>query len=204
MDENLVKVRHERSVKDFPELKLEEDEYVVFSITRAKVCLFMTFIGLGAGFIVVLLLFLTVILGQSMLDEMGKNFLLIILMILFAAAVIAGIFFYIVYKGNKMFITNKRVMQFVMTTPVSNSINIIDLGSIEDASFRQNGILQQIFNYGTLRLSTVGDETTYTFKYSDIAPDNLREITELITRAKKITRKPKYSAKNEDSDADSL
>lgn len=196
MDENLVKVRHERSVKDFPELKLEEDEYVVFSITRAKVCLFMVFIGLGAGFIMVLAFFLMIILGQNMLDEMGKNFLLILLMILFTAAVIAGLFFYMVYKGNKMFVTNKRVMQFVMTTPVSNSINIIDLGSIEDASFRQEGILQQFFNYGTLRLSTVGDETTYTFKYSDITPENLREITELITRAKKITKKPNYSAKS--------
>lgn len=195
MDENLVKVRHERSVKDFPELKLEEDEYVVFSITRAKVCLFMTFIGLGASFIMVLAFFLMIILGQNMLDEMGKNFLLILLMILFTAAVIAGLFFYMVYKGNKMFVTNKRVMQFVMTTPVSNSINIIDLGSIEDASFRQEGILQQFFNYGTLRLSTVGDETTYTFKYSDLTPENLREITELITRAKKITRKANYSAK---------
>lgn len=196
MDENLVKVRHERSVKDFPELKLEEDEYVVFSITRAKICLFMVFIGLGAGFIMVLAFFLMLILGQGVLDEMGKNFLLIILMILLAAAVIAGIFFYIVYRGNKMFVTNKRVMQFVMITPVSSSINIIDLGSIEDVSFRKNGILQQIFNYGTLRLSTVGDETTYTFKYSDIMPENLREITELITRAKKITRKPNYSAKS--------
>ena len=189
MDENLVKVRHERSVRDFPELKLEDDEYVEFSVTRSRTYLFMMFLGIGAGFIVVLIAFLTIILGQGSLDMMGKNFLLVLLMIIFMAALIMAGFTFLVYRGNKMFITNKRTMQFIMTTPVSSSINIIDLGSVEDVSFRQDGIIEKMLNFGTLRLSTVGDETTYTFKYTDISAENLREITELVTRAKKITKK---------------
>ena len=38
MDEGLGKIRHDRSVKDFPFLKLEDDEYVEFAFKRAKVC----------------------------------------------------------------------------------------------------------------------------------------------------------------------
>ena len=41
MDESLAKIRHERSKKDFPKLKLEDDEYVEFAFLRAKVCLLM-------------------------------------------------------------------------------------------------------------------------------------------------------------------
>ena len=41
MDKALAKVRHERSKKDFPFLKLEEDEYVEFAFSRARVCLAM-------------------------------------------------------------------------------------------------------------------------------------------------------------------
>ena len=37
MDENLAKIRHERSKKDFPGLRLDEDEYVEFAFRRAKV-----------------------------------------------------------------------------------------------------------------------------------------------------------------------
>ena len=37
--------------------------------------------------------------------------------------------------------------------------------SIEDASFRQSGIIQTVFNYGTIRLSTEGEETTYIFHF---------------------------------------
>ena len=41
----------------------------------------------------------------------------------------------------------------------------VSLGSIEDASFKQNGILQTVLDYGTIRLSTEGQETTYVFRY---------------------------------------
>ena len=75
-------------------------------------------------------------------------------------------------------------MQFIMDSLVSGSVNIIDLSSIEDASFKQDSLMQRIFHYGTFRLSTVGDETTYTFKYSDISPSDLRTVTKLISAAK--------------------
>ena len=78
-----------------------------------------------------------------------------------------------------------------MTSPVANSVNIIDLSSVEDASFRQDSILQNLFHYGTFRLSTVGDETTYTFKYSDITGEQLKAVTDLISAAKKRGRKKK-------------
>ena len=76
-----------------------------------------------------------------------------------------------------------------MNTIVSSSVNVIDLSSIEDASFRQDTIMQRLFHYGTLRLATVGDETTYTFKYSDITPEELKGVSRLISVAKKTMTK---------------
>lgn len=191
MDENLAKIRHERSKKDFPGLRLEEDEYVEFAFKRAKVCLLLILGGTAFGLIVVLIAFLLVLMGQSMIDEMGRNFLFIILTALLASAVIIGIVALTIYNGNKLFITNRRVIQMVMTSPVVNSVNIIDLSSVEDASFRQDSILQNLFHYGTFRLSTVGDETTYTFKYSDITGEQLKAVTDLISAAKKRSHKKK-------------
>ena len=191
MDESLAKIRHERSKKDFPGLRLEDDEYVEFAFKRAKICLLLIFGGVGLGLAVVLLAFLLVLMGQSMIDEMGRNFLFIILAALLAAAIIIGLISLTVHRGNKLFITNRRVIQMVMTSPVVNSVNIIDLSSVEDASFRQENLLQSLFHYGTLRLSTVGDETTYTFKYSDITGEQLKEVTDLISNAKKRGRKKK-------------
>ncbi|MBR3176121.1 hypothetical protein IKF26_01865 [Candidatus Saccharibacteria bacterium] len=188
MDSSLTKIRHERSKKDFPGLKLDDDEYVEFAFRRARVCLKMIFGGIAISLIVILFMFLLVLLGQSMIDEMGKNFLFIILTALLVSAFIIGIVALRIYNGNKLFVTNKHVIQFLMNSLVSSSINIIDLASIEDASFRQDSFLQTIFHYGTFRLATVGDETTYTFKYSDVSTTELEGVTKLITDAKKFAK----------------
>lgn len=199
MDENLARIRHERSKRDFPGVRLEEDEYVEFAFRRAKVCLWMMIAGVGGGLILILLAFLLVLMGQSMIDETGRHFLSIILFALLASALVIGAISLMIYRGNRLIVTNKHVIQMVMDSIVSSSINIIDLGSIEDASFRQSGILQKLFGYGTLRLATVGDETTYTFKYSDISGEDLRAITDLITEAKKTTKHMKVAKKTEDT-----
>lgn len=185
MDENLAKIRHERSKKDFPGLKLEEGEYVEFFFKRAKIVIKLIWGATFAGLVIVLLGFLVVLMQQDAIDEMGRRFLFIILFALLAAAVIIWVLALKIYNGNKLYITNMHVTQMVMNSPVSTSINIIDLKAVEDASFRQKNIFQKLFHYGTLRLSTVGDETTYTFPYSDITTDQLRAVTELISAAKK-------------------
>ncbi len=201
MDKSLTKIRHERSKKDFPFLNLEEDEYVEVAFKRARVCLFLILGGTGLATIILLLALLLTLLGQSMLDDMGKNFIFIILFSLLAATFVIAIFASIVYRGNKLFVTNRRAIQMVMDSPVSSSVNIIDLHSIEDASFHKKGLLQTMLNYGTLRLATVGDETTYTFKYSDASPEEIKIITKLITNAKKTPeKKPCKHETNKTSD----
>lgn len=184
MDENLIRIRHERSKKDFPTLKLEDDEYVEFVFKRAKICFLAFFGALAAGLIIILSIFLLVLLNQGEIDVMGRNYMYIMLGSLLAVCLIAGIIGAMIFKGNRLFLTNKRVIQFVMESPLSTSVNIIDLKSVEDASFSQKGLLQKYFGYGTLRLATVGDETTYTFKYSDISSNELKAVSKLISEAK--------------------
>lgn len=201
MDESLAKIRHERSKKDFPFLTLEDEEYVEFAFKRAKICLLLILCGTSLAIIAILLAFLLTLLEHSLLDNMGRDFLFIILLSLLVATVLISIIAIMIYRGNRLFITNRHVIQIIMDSPVSRSVNIIDLSSIEDASFHQNGLMQSFFHYGTLRLATVGDETTYTFRYSDIASDDLRSITKLISDAK--SRKARHKKKSEQADAGS-
>lgn len=184
MDEGLAKIRHERSVKDFPFLELEDNEYVEYAFKRAKIWLHLILGGLAAGLIFILLAFLLVLMGRDSLDETGISFLYIILGALLFSVFLVGLFTLMLYRGNKLFVTNKHVIQMTMSSPMASSVNMIDLSSIEDTSFSQNGIMQKIFGYGTFRLSTVGDETTYTFKKSDITSEELRSVSKLVTKAK--------------------
>lgn len=70
-----------------------------------------------------------------------------------------------IYLQNQFYLTNESVIQEIQESLVSRHEQTVSLGSIEDASFRQSGIIQTILNYGTIRLSTEGEETTYIFQY---------------------------------------
>ena len=191
MNEDLVKIRHARSEKDFPFLKLEDDEWVEFAFKRAKICYMLVFGAVAGGLAVVLFAFLMVLLGQASIDAAGRNFMYVLLVIIVLIGLVFGVVAAMVFRGNVMYITNKHVIQIVKKSPMAKSVNIIDLPSVEDASFHQSGFLQAFLHYGTLRLSTVGDETTYTFPYADISAHDLNAISKLITAAKEKKNRTK-------------
>ena len=85
---------------------------------------------------------------------------------IFVAIVALGMFVsYYVYVNNRFFLTNESVIQEIQTSLFSRQEQTVSLSSIEDASYTQHGILQQVLDYGDIRLSTEGDETTYRFSY---------------------------------------
>ncbi len=191
MDETIANIRHERSKKDFPALKLEDGEYVEFALSRAKVCYILIWASVLGIAIVVAALFLFAITTQpaGTMDEMGRNFMWLMFATIIGVSIIAGLIVSKVFSCNKLYITNRRVIQYIMISPVVTSKNVIDLASIEDASFHQNSIIQKIFGMGTFRLATVGDETTYTLQYVElIDADDLNSITKLIRTNKKSNK----------------
>lgn len=189
MDESLANIRHERSKKDFPALKLEDGEYVEFAFSRAKICYLLIWGCVAGVAVLITALFMFLFMTQPEVNTMGNNFMAFLVITIIAFAFIAGLIATKVFSCNKLFITNRRAIQFTMVSPVVTSKNVIDLSSIEDASFRQTGIIQKILKIGTLRLSTIGDETTYTLQYVDvIGGDELNSITKLI-RSNKNTKK---------------
>lgn len=193
MKNDLVKLRHARSTKDFPGLKLEDNEFVELVIRRSKIGLILIWAGMALGCIVLLaLLFLIMQASEGGLafrvDASAKSFLYLIVYVLLGVLIIAGLIGTRVYRGNELIVTNKRLVQKTTASLFSQSTNIIDLISIEDVSFRQAGIIEYIFKLGTIRMSTVGDETTYIFKYADTLSSELETITHLVHTEKEKTK----------------
>jgi len=162
-----VKARHEQSVKDFPFLNLSEAEFVISAVRRHPIGLVAP-IGLtllAIAFIVACLANLRAIAESLGLYDLnyGATYLLGGLLVLLIA-----VFGYIsvwIYRSNKFFLTNESVIQEIQTSLFSRMEQTVSLVNIEDASFTQTGIFQNMFDYGAIRLSTEGDETTYRFTY---------------------------------------
>jgi len=185
MNKGAMKLRHERSQHDYPNLKLDDDEYVEMHIRRSRVGLWFIGIGAVAGIILVtVMLMITLSLTSHAVNgREGWPFMIGLGVILYIVVVLFAIATAYVYRNNEIFLTNERIIQLSQEALFVKSTNIIDLHKIEDVSFKQTNPLQYMFSYGTIRLSTVGDETIYTFKFIDTPRDELEMITKLVHEA---------------------
>ena len=163
-----VKRRHDESTKAFPSLNLSEAEYVISAVERHPIGLLapvLTTIFLVAMIASFLFNYSAIMnaFGVYAPPPFGAVLLAGSLLILL---ILAGAYIAIwIYTNNRFFLTNESVIQEIQTSLYTKHEQTVSLINIEDASFEQRGVLQTLLNYGSIRLSTEGDETTYRFSY---------------------------------------
>ncbi len=160
-----IQKKCEESRKKYPQLNLSNGEYILSAVKRHPIGLLKIWaIGLvliGAFMAMYVLLF-----GGSdsqFADLSAAGLAILAIMILFIT--IGTLIATYVYNANRFYLTNESVIQEIQTSIFSKHEQTVSLSNIEDASYRQGGILPTLLNYGTIRLSTEGDETTYRFSY---------------------------------------
>ncbi len=160
--------KHEASKQQYPYLNLSEAEFVILDIKRHP-------IGMLKPILITLALMLGIFMFGVYYPSMYELAAVAIMpspvvmfgILLFLAAfvVLGGAVALWVYLQNQFFMTNESVIQEIQDSLFSRREQTVSLGSIEDASFFQSGLIQTLFDYGTIRLSTEGQETTYIFRY---------------------------------------
>ena len=163
--------KHIESQSAYPHLNLSDAEYVISAVKRHPIGLVSIWAVVAAALLIVFVAFPALIANQGVVGDSiqlssgliaSAGLVLLLLAILF---ILGGIVATVVYNGNRFYLTNESVMQHIQTSLFSKREQTVSLANIEDASYRQHGILQTILNYGSLRLSTEGDETTYRFNF---------------------------------------
>ena len=162
-----AKRRHEESVSTHPTLNLSEGEYIINEVRRHPIGLVSI---LSVAAILILSVIATIvaypsIAAQASVDLPPLSGFLVPALLFILLIALGGYITAYVYLSNKFFLTNESVIQEIQTSLFSRHEQTVSLASIEDASYRQQGIIQSIFNYGSIRLSTEGEETTYRFYY---------------------------------------
>lgn len=163
-----IKAKHEESKRFFPWLNLSEAEYVISAVRRHPIGLVFP-IGMTAFLVAVVASLMAnydaIVASMGVLDPLPFEVILPIGSLLILLFLIGGYIAYWVYTNNRFFLTNESVIQEIQHSLFSRHEQTVSLTNIEDASFSQQGILQALLDYGSIRLSTEGDETTYRFNY---------------------------------------
>ncbi len=191
MKDELAQVKHARSAKDYPDINLEADEHVVLHLKRSRIGI----IGIWTmvAFCIIVLSLSMILIGNNLkvdetvlkINDTSLSYLRIGIFALYAIIFAGGIIGQSIYDANEMFITNHRAIQKSRSSLFANSTNIIELRRIEDVSFRQESLFDHLFQIGILRMATVGEETTYTFRFLDTPHDEVKIISHLVYENKK-------------------
>lgn len=190
-----IEAKHQESKRKFPQLSLSTGEYVIEEVRRHPIGLLS--IWALTGFLVLIVLATLPFYGiqhdsiANILMIPAANLpsaaiMTIPALILIAFFVLGGFIATYIYEGNKFYITSESIVQFVQTGLFSTKQQTVNLINVEDASSEQNGILEQLLNFGTLKLSTQGEETTYHFQFVANPKRVVNEINDTAERAVKI------------------
>ena len=176
--------RHEESKQLYPLLNLSEGEYVISAVRRHPIGLFVP-LGIGTLLIGIvlgaLLNYSAFAEGFGLTGVAAEVSSVAVPLLLLCLIVALGMFVsWYVYINNKFFLTNESVIQEIQHSLFSRLEQTVSLSNIEDASFTQVGILQQIVDYGDIRLSTEGDETTYRFGYVASPRMHVAELNDAV------------------------
>lgn len=190
----LLKLKRKRSLERYPDIGLEmnETEYVVTEVRRSKLGL----IGLWAVDIGILILIATVwilaLSANSFIDSIpntNQDFMPkeTMTVALFATALIVLLFGWVasnIYKANHIIVTNQRLIQTIAKGLFDRKVQSVNLGGVEDVSFHKAGFVDSMLDIGSVKLSTVGEESTYNLRFVDNPEEVANDLSAIVQAAK--------------------
>ncbi|MCL2173788.1 hypothetical protein FWH58_00585 [Candidatus Saccharibacteria bacterium] len=171
-----LQLKHDQSVENYPDIQFLSTEYVIIDVQRTIWGLVLIWLVAIVAFAVILL-FAATIIAVAQVDPL----------VMFTIVVASGIICLVggavgqyVFHQNFFIVTNKRVFARIQNSPFAYHLQNIDLRHIEDCSYFKNGLLQMLFDVGTIRLSTISDEQTYLFTFVARPTEQFKIVNQVV------------------------
>ncbi len=147
------------------ELLLEDDEEIHYVIKKHPFGLFAIYIGvIGVLLLAVIVIGLALSGGDFNLNSFSEELQLGVIAVLGLIGIILVIVTHI-YIENKFIITNKHIVQVLQMALFSRKISQLSLLNVEDVTAEKIGFFATIFNFGTLKVETAGEQKNFIYSY---------------------------------------
>lgn len=185
-DLEIIRRKHDISVESYPDVHLDEDEYVMTEIPRSIIGLV---VPIACGLVAAAVLIAVTILypefrqaSEMVLPPMiNLIFPVMLLLILDAIFVYVAVW---VYYRNRLLVTNKCAVGYVQFSLFDRRTHKASLDRIEDISFHQPGFIASLFNFGRLRMSTIGDESDFHLTYVSSPREQSELVNDIVAKHK--------------------
>lgn len=154
------------AIKNADEKLLEPGEHLVKTVYRHPIGIVGIYAEMTTGIVVMLVLLVLGLAGTfGPLNTSTKA--LAVLGTIIVSIFLAGILLLSahVYRKSRLLIADKSLVSTVQRALFSRKIARLSMANVEDVTCDQKGILQSLFNYGTLTIQTAGQEDNFIFPY---------------------------------------
>ncbi len=91
----------------------------------------------------------------------GNIFMAIAVTISFVIALIATH----IYRENRLVLTDRNITQVLQYGLFNRKVSQLNVNNVEDVTAQQQGVLATMFNFGTLKVETAGEQVNFNFNY---------------------------------------
>lgn len=142
---------------------INKDEVKVADIRRHPFGLLLVYTQVLIA--IVLVIGLMVFLLPEMVGDSSDQLIIAGSMIIFGLAAIFMLLYTKIYYGNQLIITDMHVTQVLQSGLFSRKVSELTMENVEDVTANQHGIFPTMFNYGTMKVETAGEQNNFVFRY---------------------------------------
>lgn len=149
---------YSKSVSEF-----DADEKVLFVLKQHPFGIIAIYTSSIVAFIVALAL--TSYLLPSLFSSTNEMYILWFVVALGAALLLLVVLILssFVYRQSKFTLTNKKIVQIMQKSIYERKISHLSLANIEDVTSEQRGVFANMFNFGTIKVETAGEQANFSF-----------------------------------------
>lgn len=168
----------------------EETVLVAYKHLAGLLAVYIEFIfGLLASMALIYFLLPTIMQDTFDVDQSTVRIVaMIVVYSLIALTILILSLFTIVYRGNRLVLTNKNVRQYTQTGLFHTAVSQLSLANIEDVTAKKQGFFATMLNYGFLTIETAGEQENFEFYYCPNATNFADAV--LKTRSRYVSAHP--------------
>lgn len=166
-----------------PMVVLRPGERVIAEIKRHPIGIFMTYLG---GVLSIVLIMSVAVMAPTLFGDvtgsdtdMNLTTAALVLGVILSVGISAIMFVATtVYWQNRWIVTDDSITQITQHSLLGRRVSQLSLESLEDITVEQHGLLQTMFNFGTLHAETAGEKSKFVFNYCPQPNKRARQILE--------------------------
>jgi len=166
-----------------PMVVLQPGERVICDIKRHPFGIISMYVAAAFGLIVVAV---SAFLSPNLFSQYSSTNSENIVTFVQAGAVIFGVLIIlvlfvatVVYWQNRWIVTDDSITQINQNSLFGRKVSQLSMENLEDITIEQEGFLQTMFNFGTLRAETAGERSKFIFQYCPDPKRYARAILEV-------------------------